>query len=52
MTWIEEPMFFHNSHELNWTPEDWRRGAEVFGGFYGLGDRVDWKEYRNSFRGK
>ncbi len=44
--WINEPLFFHKSHKLNWTPADWQAGADVFMNHYGVPASTDWAEYR------
>jgi hypothetical protein len=43
--WINEPLFFHAKHELNWTQDDWQAGADVFTKHYGFED-TNWAEYR------
>lgn len=48
MSWITEPLFFHRSHSLAWTQEDWQRGAHVFCEHYGVSIDTDWEQYRHS----
>jgi hypothetical protein len=32
---IESPLFFHKSHPLHWSQDDWDRGAKIVEEFYG-----------------
>jgi hypothetical protein len=44
--WIGEPLFYHKSHTLNWSNEDWQIGYEWAVGHYQ--ESVDWVEWRKS----
>ncbi len=44
--WINEPLFFHKSHELAWTQDDWQSGAKIFCNHYGINIETDWANYR------
>lgn len=51
MSWINEPLFFHRSHSLAWTQEDWQQGAKVFCQYYGVDIATDWAKYRHGLSG-
>ena len=46
LEWIGEPFFYHQSHPLNWTQEDWLLGYNWSRKHYGV--EVDWPLWRQS----
>jgi hypothetical protein len=42
--WIGTPLFFHKSHDLNWSTSEWTQGSEAFIEYYGVD--IDWERWR------
>jgi hypothetical protein len=48
LNWIAEPFFFHRSHEVNWSQEDWLSGRDTF--LFRYKQTVDdWAAFRNQW---
>ena len=46
--WIDEPFLFHAAHEIQWSREDWIRGAAWMREYYGIDLDYGNVEYRES----
>lgn len=46
LEWIGEPFFYHQSHPLNWSQDDWLLGYYWNRAHYGV--EVNWPEWRQS----
>jgi len=46
--WMREPLFFHSRHELQWSREDWIRGATWMREYYGIDLDYGNVEFRES----
>lgn len=42
--WVGKPLFYHKSHELNWSTSEWTIGSDEFMNHYGVD--VDWERWR------
>jgi hypothetical protein len=46
--WIDSPLFFHATHELQWSREDWVRGSAWLNDHYGINLTYGNTEFRES----
>jgi hypothetical protein len=46
LEWIGEPLFYHKSHQLNWSSDDWQIGYHWFVKHYK--ESINWEDWRKS----